>query len=382
MGKLSMNEAFNSEGQKNVRKAMLKGEIPQECAPCFELEKYTKSSRQHALDTWRHLRDDLVKKRVEEARENNGQVSTRPLFLDLRFGNKCNLECLSCNVTSSSRLHERLGQISPQDVLLNELAISPHDRALRYDWYSKDSFEADLSEMIHPDLLMINFAGGEPLILREYEKVLEYCLEQGLGEQVEIRIVTNGTSTNPRMLELLNKFRRVLLTVSVDAYREGNDYLRPPSKWSQFQKNWKQFLELPDNFHLFVNCVIQPFNVLELTALLSMLVQDDHHKRFNFNPLYSTNEPWLDARILPANIRETATSELCSFSEQNCDLSEHTQNAVKEIINFLETTPLSKSEEKSRCAQFLERAYKNDYLYKSDWKKVFPRLHYLLSCEH
>lgn len=382
LSKLSMGEAFNSKGQANVRKAMLQGEIPDECAPCFELEKYTKSSRQHALDTWKDLRADLVAKRVTEAREKNGRVEAKPLFLDLRFGNKCNLECLSCNVTSSSRLHERLSQISPQDVLLSELAISPQDRTLRYDWYSKTSFESDLREMIHPDLLMINFAGGEPLILREYERVLEYCLEQGLGDQLEVRIVTNGTSTNPRMFELLKKFKRVLLTVSVDAYKEGNDYLRPPSKWSQFQRNWKQFLELPDSFHLFVNCVVQPFNVLELASLLTMLVQGDDRKRFNFNPLYSTNEPWLDARILPAHIRKIAIGELHTFFQQNGAISEHTCNAVKEVISFLEETPLTSSEEKSRCAQFLERAYKNDKLYRSNWKAIFPRLHYLLSCEH
>lgn len=382
LGVDQMTNAFNSDGQKKVRQAMLHGEIPPQCAPCFEQEKYTQSSRQQALETWEHIRPELVAKRVEEARMNDGAIEDAPLFLDLRFGNKCNLECLSCNVSSSSRLSSRLSAIDPQDVLLAELAQVGDDKDKRYQWYLKDSFAAELKELIHPELLMINFAGGEPFILKQYESVLERCIELGLQKQLEVRVVTNGTSNNPAFIKLLSQFERVLLIYSLDAFRAGNDYLRPPSKWAQIERNWLEVMELPSNFHPYVNCVIQPFNLLELSDLLYFLAINDPQHRVYFNPLYSTNEPWLDPRVLPKEIRtlvRTQLDNLIVLCQEKGYFNEHSREAIAKLGEYIVTDEYDEQERLRRMKLFYSRAYKNDQLHQRDWKIIFPKLRYLLA---
>lgn len=382
LGVDELAQAFNSSGQRKVRQMMMKGEIPPQCAPCFELEKYTQSSRQQALETWEHIRPELVAKRVSEAQMHEGEIKSSPLFLDLRFGNKCNLECLSCNVSSSSRLSSRLSAIDPNDVLLAELAQVGDDKDKRYGWYLKDSFDEELRELITSELLMINFAGGEPFILKQYESVLERCLELGLQKQVEVRVVTNGTSNNPSFMKLLAQFERVQLIYSLDAFRAGNDYLRPPSKWEQIERNWLEVMKLPPNFHLFTNCVIQPFNLLELADLLYFLALHDPEQRVNFNPLYSTNEPWLDPRALPLEIRCQVKAELDDFilqCQEHHYFNEHSRRAIVDLGNFILSEDYDELERKRRMDLFYARAYKNDQLHQRDWKLVFPRLRYLLS---
>ena len=57
---------------------------------------------------------------------------------------------------------------------------------------------------------------------------------------MRIEINTNLTYINQSMLQNLCFFKEVLLSPSIDAYGDKNDWIRSPSRFSKIEKNMKR----------------------------------------------------------------------------------------------------------------------------------------------
>ena len=77
-------------------------------------------------------------------------------------------------------------------------------------------------------------AGGEPLLMNENKELLNLLLEE--NSDVHLRINTNLSHTNTGVFELIQKFKNVHWTVSVESVEEQYEYIR-------FGGNWKKFLD-------------------------------------------------------------------------------------------------------------------------------------------
>ena len=92
LNKDSLEEAWNSEVYKTIRKQMLDGERPEMCTRCFrEEDAGIHSARQAWNEKWK--KD--IKYTV------NAPFSIK--YVDLRLGNLCNLKCRMCNPYSSNQ---------------------------------------------------------------------------------------------------------------------------------------------------------------------------------------------------------------------------------------------------------------------------------------
>jgi len=120
----------------------------------------------------------------------------------------------------------------------------------------------DLAE-ISDHVQRICIQGGEPTIMPEFEYYFSLLDQKGLTKNIELMMITNATNVNKRFYELLEKFKKVRLTVSVDAYQSANDYIRWPSNFTQIEKNLLKMSELPANIE------VEIFNTINILSMFN-----------------------------------------------------------------------------------------------------------------
>ena len=229
---LSMQEIWNSDYMKQVRKDMLEGKWRPECSECEHLERNgIGSSRQWENHKWGEYAKDL------------DENVASPVQFDFRLGNMCNLQCQMCNKDASHL-------VSVERAKIVEQYGKPVDHE---DWerITKNKKEALLSpgiewetfEPMIPHAREIKMIGGEPTVFPDMFKLLDYCTENDYAKNIELSFYTNITNMQDKWLEQLGQFKRVVVNCSLEGMGAMNDYLRPPSNWDSV---WKNFTKLMD----------------------------------------------------------------------------------------------------------------------------------------
>jgi len=198
---------LDQESLDNLRLKIWDGEQIPHCVKCYDLEK-NKAMSSRLIESARWMRDTDVKNYFSEWQPGQPVVT---YFYDVRYNNKCNLACISCNPKESSRWREELG--------------------LSNNSYSQIPFTHN--EIVKAKKIYL--AGGEPLIIDEFIDLLKTVAES--RPDMEVVINTNLTSVSQRVWEILKQLQNCCLTVSVDSFGLVNEYHRWPMSWKKFIRN-------------------------------------------------------------------------------------------------------------------------------------------------
>jgi len=192
-------------------------------------------------------------------------------FYDLRYDSKCNLACVSCDAWSSSLWAKELG-------------------------IPKTTTTIDVSAD-YTGAKKIYLAGGEPLIITEFIKLIEKIANS--EHQPELVINTNLTRINNNLQILLKQIKNLTLTVSVDAFESVNEYHRWPLKWSKFLQNL--------NWTRSINCTIQFNSVVDAVTILNIhKLCSIEHLADQWNLSVLTSPPALKLQNLPEHLKAQA----------------------------------------------------------------------------
>ena len=113
------------------------------------------------------------------------------------------------------------------------------------NWTNNDVLWKVLKEL-HPHIVEIYFAGGEPLMQEGHYKLLHFLIDNQKSN-IEINYNTNLSILqykNENLIDLWSHFKKVSLWVSQDGYKEVGEYIRKELNWEVFDKNFKKFLPL------------------------------------------------------------------------------------------------------------------------------------------
>jgi MoaA/NifB/PqqE/SkfB family radical SAM enzyme len=222
-------DSLNADILKNLRRQMLKGEKPKECKYCWDMEAQGMQS----------LRQDFNKNHFEaiapslELVTDEGMLDPKAVsFVDLTLGNICNLKCRSCNPWSSSQWLEEF-QLLPQSV---DIPISSSDILKRQSWLKKN-LNLEFFEPVRKTLRHINFLGGEPLMVKEHESLLQSLVDTGDAKNITLSYNTNGIFLPQSLFKIWPHFKFVHLGLSVDAVGPLAYYVRFPSDFSKIESN-------------------------------------------------------------------------------------------------------------------------------------------------
>jgi len=82
------------------------------------------------------------------------------------------------------------------------------------------------------------------------------------------------------MLKKLQTFKKVILSLSLDAYGAYHEYIRYPSDWRIISGNVERLAALAgDQLHLSAGPVLQVYNALNLSEVLRFLDKMNVHYR-------------------------------------------------------------------------------------------------------
>jgi organic radical activating enzyme len=225
---------LDSFGTNELRKKIKNGEKINQCQSCYNLEKSHVISPR-LLESARWLKDAEVSNYIETWTEDSPR---QVFFYDIRYDNKCNLACITCNPTESS-------------LWAKELGINSKSCKLELDLE-----KIKLAKKIY-------LAGGEPLIIDQFVELIRYI--STLDQQPELVINTNLTRANNNLKNLLTKIKKLTLTVSVDCVGKINEYHRWPMKWSKFLENLQWANSISCNIQF--NTVVDAVSILNLHRL-------------------------------------------------------------------------------------------------------------------
>jgi MoaA/NifB/PqqE/SkfB family radical SAM enzyme len=167
---------------------------------------------------------------VESRRQKKENYGPGISHLDLRLGNSCNLKCISCHSFSSSSINQEAIEMQSKGII----PLHPVIEQNILNWYDEKFF----SYFENLPLKEVYLTGGEPMMVKHLPEFLEK-----LDPSVTIRFTTNATIFNPRVYNILKKFNKVIMSMSIDAVGERIEYIRYGSKWKDIEKNAKIYAD-------------------------------------------------------------------------------------------------------------------------------------------
>ena len=326
----TLTEVWNSDYMKSTRLQMLNNETPNSCTKCFEEESSgIVSKRQWETVVWKERLDI---KPIVDSTTVDGSLPVNIPYFDLRLGNMCQLKCVMCSPHDSSSWIKEWKLQYPKYKTVELKTDQRWDSNFDYTWYQKSTFLEDMRSNAY-NIRELYFAGGEPLLIPEHYKILEFMVETGAAKLCVLRYNSNGLELPEKLFELWNHFKEVKFNFSVDAVGERNDYIRYPSKWSNVVANLERLDDTPNNITVNIACAVQILNVLTIPDLVHWK-ESRNFKKINLPPygagLIGTHlvylPSYLNVRVLPKHLKDKVVKQVDYFCSQKINNNEFMSN--------------------------------------------------------
>ena len=313
----TLEQVWNSDYMKATRLSMLNGQIPTSCTKCFTEESNgIVSKRQWETVVWKERLDinSIVDKTAPD-----GSLPVDIPYFDLRLGNTCQLKCVMCSPHDSSSWVREWKIQYPKYQTIELKTDQSWDSNFDYTWYKKGSFLDSMRDQ-STNIKELYFAGGEPLLIPEHYKILEFMVETGAAANCILRYNSNGLELPEKLFELWNHFKQVKFNFSVDDTHHRNDYIRYPSKWKDVVANLERLDDTPSNIIVNIACAVQLLNVMYIPELVQWK-ESKNFKKINLPPygagLIGTHlvylPSYLNVRVLPEHLKTRVAKKIEYF---------------------------------------------------------------------
>jgi MoaA/NifB/PqqE/SkfB family radical SAM enzyme len=326
----SIEQVWNSEYMKSIRLQMLNNTIPPSCTKCFQEEDAgIVSKRQWETVVWKERLDlDSIYAKTQL----DGSLPVDIPYFDLRLGNMCQLKCVMCSPHDSSSWIKEWKIQYPQYKTIELKQDQSWNIDFDYTWYKKGDFLNSMRSQAH-HIKELYFAGGEPLLIPEHYKILEFMVETGAAELCVVRYNSNGLELPEKLFDLWKHFKEVKFNFSVDAVGERNDYIRYPSKWKDIVANLERLDDTPSNITVNIACAVQLLNVLNVPELVHWK-ESKNFKKVNLPPygagLIGTHlvylPSYLNVRVLPQHLKDKVSKNIEYFCSKKTANTEFINN--------------------------------------------------------
>lgn len=285
----SIMDVWHGTPYIELRKSFLEGKVPEQCYnPCFKKDELgvCENPKNNANNFWKH-KEHLQKTLTPPP----------PPYIDFRVGNTCNFRCRTCGPASSTAwIKEGKSLFSIQ--------------GKKEEQWDNDLFWEGL-ELIYPNLEVLYFAGGEPLVLEQHYKILEYLISKGKTD-INVQYNTNLSILKFKeydLLDLWKKFKKVNLWTSCDGYKNVSEYVRKELVWEEFESNVEKVKP-------YVTTISSVVSILTIYSMPDLLLWG---KRKNI-PVFGTTlvtPSYYSLQILPENEKRNILIYYKSFIENN-----------------------------------------------------------------
>lgn len=348
----------NTAFKKEQRKMMLEGVRPPECNYCWQAEdagvlysdRIIKST-----DPWSWPEFDKVKSMPWDQDVN-------PTFLEVMFDDLCNFSCAYCKQDISTgvaseiksfgayKLSTSTNRYASLDELSTRASKEPYLEAF-WKWFPE----------VLRSLKVLRVTGGEPLLSKDFNKLLEYLVAHP-QPNLEFAVNSHLGHSRRRMGEFVEVFKKLRdgktvknfeIYTSVDTAGEDAEFIRHGLDYSLWLENMRFISEKLPQQRIVIMCT---FNILSILSFPDLLKDVVELKKLNPSILIDISflrDPfYLRADIADEYLMQKM-SELPSLMESyGAFFSEHEVKKMKNVVSWAQSKSIGSEEDLYRINFF------------------------------
>jgi len=376
-------ENFHNTKQKlEQRTKMLNGIWPSEggCEYCEKVEKLGGDS-----DRLFHLK--IPNQVPPELDDDPTAINVTPRILEVFLSTTCNMRCIYCRPTNSSRIKKEFDTYGEFPVLGNIYSKrsdrpGASDRIEHYDKLVEGFWK--WLETNYVKLERLHILGGETFLQDEFKNLVEF-FDTHPNPNIEINVVSNLSIDKKLFQDYLMTFKRYVdegkikrfdLTASIDTWGEEQAYIRSGINLDLFESNMNWLVEQEEYWlRVNINQTVTGLGIRSMPLLFAKLAEW-RKKRSLIGHYHQkvTGFPWLDAEIWPKGYWDDVFDEiLAAMPTSNWDEEE----TYKQMVGFINKTKRRtefNKEQFENCITYLDEL---DRRRNTNWREVFPDLVYI-----
>ena len=237
---ITLDEHWNGDHMRSVRKRMLSGETLPECEVCNDKLLNTDVYRSYFNNLFGHKY-----KQVVETTDASGYTTMKPVSWDYRFSNLCNFKCRMCgDMLSSSweseqRQHEMINWSNPRNMWMKPEIKHEIEK------FQTTQIEAEFAAAVEDHRVEeVYWVGGEPLMYEQHWRYMQRIIELGDGLNVYARYNTNLSRVDYRGVNLyrdiVTRLRDWQICASIDGTGSIGEYIRTGLNYEEWLANFKE----------------------------------------------------------------------------------------------------------------------------------------------
>ena len=383
----------NTKVKKQERKDMLDGHKPSGCQYCWNIESLGSG---YVSD--RHIRNASIytPERFEEISRLGWDFNVNPEYVEISFGNECQMSCVYCHPKASSAWYKEIEKHGPyatsashrQDIdwlSINREEDNPYVEAW-WRWWPE----------LAPTLNILRITGGEPLLHSSTWRLLD-LLESEPRPNLELNINSN-LSVKPILIDRLverynslrtgNKIKWFELYTSLDTWGPRASYIRNGLDLDLWERNFDAVLRgawVPISFMI-------TFNALSVTTfkqLLEKLLEwrarynskdTTKKQRIKMDTPYLKEPDIFSMLMLPKDQFLPYLEDCLGFMMDNCEdgnnrcFSTLEVDKFRRVVDYMRNTEMPDQSVRMARANFHRWISEHDRRHGKDFCSTFPEM--------
>jgi hypothetical protein len=236
---ITLEQHWNGEHMKSVRRRMIAGETLPECEVCNNQLLNTDVYRTYFWHLFRHKYSDVM-----AATHEDGTCDVLPVSWDYRFSNLCNFKCRTCGDMLSSaweseqKTHSMVNWADSKNNWMRPVVREQISK------FQDNQVEQEFSDAVEQHRVEeVYWVGGEPLMYEQHWRYMQRIIELGDGNKVYARYNTNLSRVEYRGINLyrdiLPGLRDWQICASLDGTGAIGEYIRTGLDYDRWLDNFR-----------------------------------------------------------------------------------------------------------------------------------------------
>lgn len=294
----------NSKYKKEQRKMMLEGERPPECSYCWALEDVGQLSDRH----FRSYEFEDANPSLEKLSTMPWDANVSPRYLEVNFGNECQMKCSYCAPSISSSWENEFNKHGdyPLKQLRNQRQYHANNKG-REIWIYKEKNNPYIEAFwkwfpdIYNDLQTLRVTGGEPLLSSNVYKMLDYINEHP-NKNLEFSVNSNMSIPERNLnkfikgvTELRNtkKIKHVQLFTSIDTWGPQAEYIRNGLDLAKWENNVDTYMNTVPDSYCGLMVTVNFLSIFNYKQFLEKVLYWKSKYNTKFNNRFTIDTPYL-----------------------------------------------------------------------------------------
>jgi len=241
---ITLEEHWNGDHMKSVRRRMMAGETLPECEVCNDKLLNTNIYRSYFNQLFKHKYSSIW-----DTTDAEGTTTMRPVSWDYRFSNLCNFKCRMCGDMLSSaweseqRQHDMINWDNPKNNWMRPEVKSEIEK------FQSSQIEQEFADAVESHQIEeVYWVGGEPLMYEQHWRYMRRIVELGDAPNVYARYNTNLSRINYRGINLctdiLARLRDWQICASLDGTGPIGEYIRTGLDYEAWLANFQEVIRI------------------------------------------------------------------------------------------------------------------------------------------